>query len=62
MRCLLREGDVAALREADGSGGTEVPLTRRLRFLEQGLLLEYDIGGRVVVHPAPALDVSVARS
>lgn len=62
MRCLLREGDVAALREADGSGGTEVPLSRRLRFLEQGLLLEYDIGGRVVVHPAPALDVSVARS
>ncbi|MEZ4390364.1 MAG: ATP-binding protein [Polyangiales bacterium] len=58
MRCLLREGDTAALRAADGTSGTEVPLERRLRFLVQGLLLEYDVAGRVVVHPAPSLDLS----
>lgn len=61
VRCLLREGDVAALREADGTSGLEVPLERRLRFLVQGLLLEYDVGGHVVVHPAPLLDLSTAR-
>lgn len=60
IRCLLREGDVAALREADGTSGVEVPLARRIRFLVQGLLLEYDIGGRAVVHPAPLLDLSSA--
>lgn len=62
VRCLLRDGDVAALRAAEGTSGVEVPLDRRARFLVQGLLLEYDIGGRVVVHPAPLLDLSTPRS
>lgn len=58
VRCLLRDGDVAALLAADGTRGVEVPLDRRLRFLVQGLLLEYDVGGHVVVHPAPLLDLT----
>lgn len=58
MRCLLRDGDLAALVAADGTTGTEVALERRMRFLVQGLLLDYELGGRVVVHPAPALDLT----
>lgn len=53
--CLLRDGDVAMLQGAEGTGGIEVPLERRLRYLEQGLMLEYDVDGHTVVHPAPLL-------
>ncbi len=55
--CLLRDGDIAALGEADGTSGIEVPLDRRLRFLQHGLLLEYDVHDRLVVHPAPLLRI-----
>lgn len=53
---LLGPGDGAALRAADGTNGAEIqPIERRLRFLVHGLLLEYKIDGRTVVHPAPLL-------
>ena len=55
LACLLRDGDAAALKAADGTTGVEVPLERRLRFLEQGLLFEYELNGEVRVHPAPLL-------
>jgi energy-coupling factor transporter ATP-binding protein EcfA2 len=62
LRRLLNKGDVAALREADGTEGLEVEPERRLRFLTHGLLLEYKVGDRVVVHPAPLLAGILGRS
>ena len=59
---LLGPGDIAALRAADGTNGAEIqPIERRLRFLVHGLLLEYKIDGRTVVHPAPLLRDVLAR-
>ncbi len=59
---LLGPGDMAALRAADGTNGAEIqPIERRLRFLVHGLLLEYKIDGRTVVHPAPLLRDVLAR-
>jgi len=55
LQRMLVSGDVDALRSAEGHDGSEVPLDRKLRFLLQGLLLEYRRGDRVVVHVAPAL-------
>jgi hypothetical protein len=53
---LLGPGDVEALHAADGTNGSEVsPIERRLRFLVHGLLLEYKVGDRIIVHPAPLL-------
>jgi hypothetical protein len=48
---ILRDGDLAVLESADGTEGLEVPVERRIRLLTQGLLLEYEINGRVIVHP-----------
>lgn len=50
LQRLLRDGDLEVLRRADGTDGLEVPLERRLRLLTHGLLLEYEMDGRVVVH------------
>lgn len=59
---LLGPGDIAALRAADGTNGAEIqPIERRLRFLVHGLLLEYKIDGRTVVHPAPLLQNVLER-
>jgi hypothetical protein len=52
---LLVDGDIEALRSADGTSGVEVPEERRLRLLMHGLLLEYKTQAGVVVHPAPLL-------
>lgn len=62
MRRLLVKGDVDALRAADGTDGLEVDPERRLRFLTHGLLLEYKLNDRIVVHPAPLLAGILARS
>lgn len=62
LRRLLIKGDVDALRAADGTDGLEVDPERRLRFLTHGLLLEYKIDDRIVVHPAPLLAGVLARS
>jgi hypothetical protein len=50
LQRLLRDGDLAALKSAEGTEGRELSLDRRIRFLTHGLLLEYEVGGRVVVH------------
>ncbi len=61
LRRLLNKGDIAALREADGTEGLEVEPERRLRFLSHGLLLEYKLADRIVVHPAPLLAGTLSR-
>lgn len=55
LRRSLLPGDVDALIKAEGTDGTEVPLDRKLRFLLQGHLLEYERGDRIVVSMAPTL-------
>lgn len=51
---LMREGDAAALAQANGTDGLEIPLERRLRLISHGLLLEYPVpGGRPVVRQHP---------
>jgi hypothetical protein len=54
LRSLLK-GDNEALVEAEGQDGNEVPFDRKLRFLLQGLLLEYKVADRIVMHVAPVL-------
>jgi hypothetical protein len=54
-RRVLITGDLQALAAADGTTGLEMPLDKRVRLLEQGLLLEYTKGSDVVVHPHPLL-------
>jgi hypothetical protein len=54
--------DAVVVPHGDGSEGLEVDPERRLRFLTHGLLLEYKVGDRIVVHPAPLLAGILARS
>jgi hypothetical protein len=55
LRRSLLKGDKEALVEAEGQDGNEVPFDRKLRFLLQGLLLEYKVEDRIVMHVAPVL-------
>lgn len=62
LRLLLRDGDLIHLRmlingSADVSelAALEIPLERRLRFLAQGLILEYEQDKKRIVYPAPLL-------
>lgn len=52
-RRLLLPGDERALRWVDGSDGRELALYRKLRLLQNGLLIECTIGGSTAlrVHP-----------
>jgi hypothetical protein len=50
LQRILRDGDMVALESAEGTEGTELSLERRIRFLTHGLLLEYEVNGRIVVH------------
>src|SRR5260370_18243416 len=52
---LLKEGDVAWLRAAHGTNGMEVEITHRVRFLANGLLLEYRTQPGPIVYVAPLL-------
>lgn len=56
LRRTLQDGDAEALALASGSDGLEVNLERRIRFLSQGLLLEYAEGENSIVRPHPLLD------
>ena len=56
LRRLLQRGDLDALRAAKGTDGLEVELSRRIRFLSHGLLLEYGSGDATRVFPAPLLE------
>jgi hypothetical protein len=52
---LLQDGDAEQLRGADGTKGLEVEIERRVRFLANGLLLEYRTPGGPVVRVAPLM-------
>jgi hypothetical protein len=56
LRRLLQDGDAEALSLAAGSDGLEIEIARRVRFLSQGLLLEYADGEDTIVRPHPLLD------
>lgn len=53
LRRQLAPGDLTVLAEADGTAGYEIPLDRRERLLERGLLLERvgEDDAYVTVHP-----------
>lgn len=59
---LLKEGDVEALRSAHGTSGVEIEITRRVRFLANGLLLEYRTSSGPVVHVAPLLAEAILKA
>lgn len=52
---LLKEDDVGWLRKAHGTSGLEIEITHRVRFLANGLLLEYRTSAGPVVYIAPLL-------
>jgi hypothetical protein len=55
LRRLLRDGDMRVMQEADGSDGLEIPIDRRIRLLTHGLLLENEVGDRIIVRMHPLL-------
>ncbi len=55
---LLKDGDAVALRQADDTSGTQIDIERRVRFLANGLLLEYP--GRIV-RIAPLLSQAIKK-
>lgn len=58
---LLKEGDVQWLRQAHGTSGVEIEIDRRVRFLANGLLLEYATDAGPVVHVAPLLADAILK-
>jgi hypothetical protein len=58
---LLKEGDVEALRGAHNTSGIEIEISRRVRFLANGLLLEYRTSRGLVVHVAPLLQDAILK-
>jgi hypothetical protein len=59
---LLKEGDVEALRAAHGTSGVEIEIARRVRFLANGLLLEYRTSDGPIVHVARLLEESILKT
>jgi hypothetical protein len=55
LRRLLRDGDMRAMQEADGSDGLEIAIDRRIRLLTHGLLLENEVDDKVIVRMHPLL-------
>ncbi|WP_309890201.1 hypothetical protein [Archangium sp.] len=55
LRRLLRDGDMRAMQEADGSDGLEIAIDRRIRLLTHGLLLENEVDGKIIVRMHPLL-------
>jgi len=53
LRRLLCDGDCDALAAADGTRGLEVPVGRKARLLDQGLLLEFGLGEAAVTRSNP---------
>src|SRR5439155_16253351 len=58
----LKEGDAEALRAAHGTNGLEIEIEQRVRFLANGLLLEYRRNDGPVVFIAPLLADAILRS
>src|SRR5205814_1505610 len=52
---LLHAGDLPDLERLKGTNGAELPLETRTRLLDQGLLLEYEGDGKLIVQPHPIL-------
>jgi len=52
---LLCAGDLPDLERAKGTNGSELPLAAKLRLLDQGLVLEYEGDGKIIVQPHPIL-------
>lgn len=55
LRRLLRDGDMRAMQEADGSDGLEMAIDRRIRLLTHGLLLENEVDDKIIVRMHPLL-------
>lgn len=55
LRRSLVPGDLAVMTEAEGHDGSEIPLDRKLRFILQGLVLEYRRADRTEMSVAPTL-------
>lgn len=53
LRRLLLRGDLAVIREAEGTDGVEVPPEKRARLLTHGLLVEYGTPPDVIVRAHP---------
>ena len=53
LRRLLLRGDLAVIREAEGTDGVEVPSEKRARLLTHGLLVEYGTPPDVTVRAHP---------
>lgn len=56
MRRMLGSGDLDVLATFAGTDGLDVPSDRKVRFLSQELLIEYQDGLTVVVRPNPLLE------
>lgn len=56
---LLKEGDIDSLRAAHATAGREIEIDRRVRFLANGLLLEYATRFGTVVRVAPLLEMAI---
>ncbi len=61
LRRVMREADLDALAAADGTSGHALPIARRTRLLEHGLLLEYAAVDDVVVRVNPLVAKLVGR-
>lgn len=59
---LLKEGDVESLRAAHGTSGVEIEIDRRVRFLANGILLEYRTSAGPVVYVAPLLADAILKA
>lgn len=53
---LLKDGDIAALRAVHGTTGIELEMERRVRFLANGLVLEYRTARGTVARVCPLLE------
>lgn len=52
---LLNAGDLPEVERLKGTSGVELPIATRARLLDQGLLLEYEGDGKLMVQPHPIL-------
>ncbi len=56
FRRLLLQGDMDELRRVEGRSGLEMPLDRKLRLLNHGILLEYSNDPGVIMHIHPLVN------
>lgn len=61
FRRLLLAGDRKALKKADGTSGLEVEASRKVRLLQQGLLLESGVGAEATTRLHPLVKALLGR-